>query len=532
MNSVSPRETLRTWGEQMQWRSAAFPWTHDNADGPPAQRRCPWFGSGGLHTGAGVGRLGGDDPEGGNQRELMAKNVLTKKIAEEFLVDWVDLEDFTELDDDAAECLSKHEGDLDLNRLTSLSDAAAEGLSKHEGYRLYLNGLTSLSEAATESLSKYEGFLYLNGLTSLSDAAAESLSNHEGVLYLNGLASLSDAAADSLNKHKPRDLDLPEYHVKTTENGKLHGPFSSEQVKKLARKGKLRSEHLVSANGGASWRPASKCEWAFQHSDDSITGSDGNDVLSDDSITGSEKAEWLVLEKGKKKQGPFRLGELRDYVELPGVQIRHIRGHWVASGDLATEYPESLLAIQLLRWTRVSDRRKLLSRITDIAKGDGTILQWRVLITLLVTWNLIWWVIPPQFAFWCFFLIPGCFVVRWIVSVGVNRAVKTVLNPTLLVIALVLLLGFFVWWWVLTKVDAESDFGQALGMYLIMLLGAPVIAGAVIILGSLLNKWETYSREEDIRTGRITFRGPKVCTTCNHGCAKNAVTCPQCGYSF
>jgi hypothetical protein len=57
--SVSPRETLRTWGEQTQWWSAAFPWTHDNADGPTARRRCPWFGSGGLHAGAGVGRLEG-----------------------------------------------------------------------------------------------------------------------------------------------------------------------------------------------------------------------------------------------------------------------------------------------------------------------------------------------------------------------------------------------------------------------------------------------------------------------------------------
>jgi hypothetical protein len=33
-----------------------------------------------LNAGAGVGRLGGEDPESGEKRELMAKNVLTKEI--------------------------------------------------------------------------------------------------------------------------------------------------------------------------------------------------------------------------------------------------------------------------------------------------------------------------------------------------------------------------------------------------------------------------------------------------------------------
>jgi hypothetical protein len=48
--SVGPRETLRSRGEQTQWRSAAFPWTHDNADGPTARRRGAWFGSGGYRS--------------------------------------------------------------------------------------------------------------------------------------------------------------------------------------------------------------------------------------------------------------------------------------------------------------------------------------------------------------------------------------------------------------------------------------------------------------------------------------------------
>ena len=64
----------------------------------------------------------------------MAEKRLTKEIAEQFLADdeSVDLNEFTELDDDAAESLSKHEGSLSLDGLTSLSDAVAESLVKHK----------------------------------------------------------------------------------------------------------------------------------------------------------------------------------------------------------------------------------------------------------------------------------------------------------------------------------------------------------------------------------------------------------------
>jgi len=51
---------------------------------------------------------------------------------------------------------------------------------------------------------------------------------------------------------------MAEFHIKTSENGKVQGPFSSAQLKKLAGQGKLRPEHLVSANGGASWHPATR----------------------------------------------------------------------------------------------------------------------------------------------------------------------------------------------------------------------------------------------------------------------------------
>ena len=60
--SVSPRETLRTWGEQTQWRSAAFLCPRDNRSHAASEGR--YRGSdlavaaGELNAGAGVGRLG------------------------------------------------------------------------------------------------------------------------------------------------------------------------------------------------------------------------------------------------------------------------------------------------------------------------------------------------------------------------------------------------------------------------------------------------------------------------------------------
>ena len=61
------------------------------------------------------------------------QKVLTKEIAEEFIKEdsLTVLEEFTEITDDAAEILSKFEGDLFLGGLTALSDAAAESLAKH-----------------------------------------------------------------------------------------------------------------------------------------------------------------------------------------------------------------------------------------------------------------------------------------------------------------------------------------------------------------------------------------------------------------
>jgi len=134
------------------------------------------------------------------------EKVLTKEIAEQFSADEdsVDLNEFTAIEDAAAESLSKHEGEwtteawLLLDGLTELSDAAAESLSKHKGDGLRLNGLTELSDAAAEVLSNYEGDVALSGLSQLSDSAAVSLSKHKGCLSLSGLTHLSFAAAQMI----------------------------------------------------------------------------------------------------------------------------------------------------------------------------------------------------------------------------------------------------------------------------------------------------------------------------------------------
>ena len=60
------------------------------------------------------------------------EKVLTKEIAEQFLAanGAFDLCEFTSIEDDAVETLSKYEVELQLRGLTSLSDAAAKSLSK------------------------------------------------------------------------------------------------------------------------------------------------------------------------------------------------------------------------------------------------------------------------------------------------------------------------------------------------------------------------------------------------------------------
>jgi hypothetical protein len=56
----------------------------------------------------------------------------------------VDLTEFTQLDDDDAESLGRHESDLSLEGLTSLSDVAAESLRKVEDLSVWCRRLRVL----------------------------------------------------------------------------------------------------------------------------------------------------------------------------------------------------------------------------------------------------------------------------------------------------------------------------------------------------------------------------------------------------
>jgi hypothetical protein len=140
---------------------------------------------------------------------MSKEHILTLEIAEQFLEDpdSISLDEYTSIQDAAAESLSKHQGELYLSGLTQLSDAAAESLSKCQCQYLMLGGLEELSDAAAESLSKCHGDLNFEYLPKLSDAAAESLSNHKGELGLTSLTELSDAAAQSFATNKYRWID-------------------------------------------------------------------------------------------------------------------------------------------------------------------------------------------------------------------------------------------------------------------------------------------------------------------------------------
>ena len=184
------------------------------------------------------------------------ENVLTEEFAEQFVEDEYSdgdyLDEFTAIEDAAAESLSKYEGSLNLAGLESLSDAAAESLSKHVGdheWSLHLDGLTSLSDACSREPQQARGRprprpdepvgrgsrepqqarghphpprpdesvgrgsrepQQARGQTSTSTAwrvcrtqrRRASVSTKGVYLNLESLTSLSDAAAESLSKHE------------------------------------------------------------------------------------------------------------------------------------------------------------------------------------------------------------------------------------------------------------------------------------------------------------------------------------------
>ena len=85
-------------------------------------------------------------------------------------------------------------------KILTIKEIAKQLMAEHSTLGFW--GYTQLDDAAAEILSKHEGCLYLHDLTELSVAAAESLSKLEGMLHLNGLEDLSDDIALRLSQAK------------------------------------------------------------------------------------------------------------------------------------------------------------------------------------------------------------------------------------------------------------------------------------------------------------------------------------------
>jgi hypothetical protein len=95
--------------------------------------------------------------------------VIEKAIVSKYLKDQrsYHLNKFKEIDIDAAQVLSRHNGDLELNGLISIPDDVALALSKHRGGRLSLNGLRGLSAEAYDCLKKHGKITTAKSLESL-----------------------------------------------------------------------------------------------------------------------------------------------------------------------------------------------------------------------------------------------------------------------------------------------------------------------------------------------------------------------------
>lgn len=133
-------------------------------------------------------------------------NILTLEIAERFLKNnnSVDLDQFTYIEEPAAEALSKHKGSLSLDGITTLSKAAASSLARAEPSLGEHNALSfkSLvpSNDVTKQLAKYQGNQIVFGLTSIDLSFAKAMSSFQGDLWLGNVFQLDDDVAGELAK--------------------------------------------------------------------------------------------------------------------------------------------------------------------------------------------------------------------------------------------------------------------------------------------------------------------------------------------
>jgi len=136
------------------------------------------------------------------------------------------LDGLTAIDDDVAEALASHQGNVFLNGLAALSENAARAFAAHKG-DLWLDGLTELSDEAAATLAAHSGYLSL-GITSLSDDAARSLASCMGFISL-GVTELSDGAADALAKHEGEGADLTS--LKHVSGHAINALFSNAKIR-------------------------------------------------------------------------------------------------------------------------------------------------------------------------------------------------------------------------------------------------------------------------------------------------------------
>jgi len=148
------------------------------------------------------------------------ENVLTAKIAQKAVARGdCDLNEYTTIEDAAAEVLAGYEGYIELDGISRLSEHLARSLAKHKG-GLSLGGISSLSEETSAILSKRQGSIALDGLKKLSNESALHLTECPEGLYLNGLADISDELLAILAKHKEA-LGLVAFNKLTLENAKI-----------------------------------------------------------------------------------------------------------------------------------------------------------------------------------------------------------------------------------------------------------------------------------------------------------------------
>ena len=127
------------------------------------------------------------------------EKVLTKEIAEQFLADEdsVDLREFTEIEDEAAEVLAKSSSGLNLRTLRHLSDDAAGHLSRAVNIRS-LGSISSLNDskgclALADTLAGIgKAEIFLDGVTQIGSDVAKRLFDSEAKVYLRGMTAASE----------------------------------------------------------------------------------------------------------------------------------------------------------------------------------------------------------------------------------------------------------------------------------------------------------------------------------------------------